>query len=94
MPPQRFLQWRYLPPEAPYQEKQYSTPAFVLPFPNCLMMLKLSDVPLGLMPGPKTVAEKKAWEINKLQSRWDLVTINPSFVLSSWYFSPKYFDLP
>lgn len=29
----------------------------------------------------KTMAEKKAWEINKAQDRWDLVTINPSFVL-------------
>lgn len=29
----------------------------------------------------KTLAEKKAWEINKAQSRWDLVTINPAFVL-------------
>ncbi|MDF1547758.1 MAG: NAD-dependent epimerase/dehydratase family protein [Bacteroidales bacterium] len=29
----------------------------------------------------KTVAEKKAWEINEQQNRWDLVVINPSFVL-------------
>jgi nucleoside-diphosphate-sugar epimerase len=29
----------------------------------------------------KTVAEKKAWEMNKAQSNWDLVTINPSFVM-------------
>jgi dihydroflavonol-4-reductase len=29
----------------------------------------------------KTVAEKAAWEINKAQSRWDLVVINPSFVI-------------
>ena len=29
----------------------------------------------------KTVAEKEAWEINKAQDRWELVTINPSFVL-------------
>lgn len=29
----------------------------------------------------KTMAEKKAWEIHKAQSRWDLVTINPSLVL-------------
>ena len=29
----------------------------------------------------KTIAEKKAWEIAKSQSRWDLVTINPSFVM-------------
>jgi dihydroflavonol-4-reductase len=29
----------------------------------------------------KTLAEQKAWEINKAQTRWDLVTINPSFVM-------------
>ncbi len=29
----------------------------------------------------KTLAEKKAWEINKAQDRWDLVTINPSLVM-------------
>lgn len=29
----------------------------------------------------KTLAEKKAWEINKAQKRWDLVVINPSLVL-------------
>lgn len=29
----------------------------------------------------KTLAEKKAWEMVKAQDRWDLVTINPSFVM-------------
>ncbi len=29
----------------------------------------------------KTLAEKKAWEIAGKQSQWDLITINPSFVL-------------
>lgn len=29
----------------------------------------------------KTLAEKKAWEIAEKQLNWDLVTINPSFVL-------------
>lgn len=29
----------------------------------------------------KTLAEKKAWEIAGKQSKWDLVTINPSFVM-------------
>lgn len=29
----------------------------------------------------KTVAEQEAWRINKAQSRWDLVVINPSLVL-------------
>ena len=29
----------------------------------------------------KVLAEKKAWEIQEQQDQWDLVTINPSFVL-------------
>ena len=29
----------------------------------------------------KTLAEKKAWEMTKAQNRWDLVTINPCFVM-------------
>ncbi len=29
----------------------------------------------------KTVAEKEAWKINESQNRWDLVVINPSFVI-------------
>lgn len=29
----------------------------------------------------KTLAEKEAWEINKKQDQWDLLTINPGFVL-------------
>lgn len=29
----------------------------------------------------KTLAEKKAWEIEGNQSRWQLVTVNPSFVM-------------
>jgi len=29
----------------------------------------------------KTVAEQAAWEINKAQSRWDLVVVNPSLVI-------------
>lgn len=29
----------------------------------------------------KTLAEQKAWEINRNQTRWDLVTINPSLIL-------------
>jgi len=29
----------------------------------------------------KTLAEKKAWEMAKSQNKWDLVTINPSFVM-------------
>lgn len=29
----------------------------------------------------KTVAEKDAWKINEKQTRWDLVTINPSLVI-------------
>jgi len=29
----------------------------------------------------KTLAEKKAWEISETQSHWDLVIVNPSFVM-------------
>jgi nucleoside-diphosphate-sugar epimerase len=29
----------------------------------------------------KTLAEKKAWEIASTQNNWDLITINPSFVM-------------
>ena len=29
----------------------------------------------------KTVAEKAAWEMNKVQNRWDLLVINPSLVI-------------
>ena len=29
----------------------------------------------------KTVAEQEAWRINKAQSHWDLIVINPSLVL-------------
>ncbi len=29
----------------------------------------------------KTLAEKEAWKINEKQSRWDLVTINPTLVI-------------
>ncbi len=29
----------------------------------------------------KTMAERKAWELAEKQSQWDLVTINPSFVM-------------
>jgi len=29
----------------------------------------------------KTAAEKEAWNINRKQTRWDLVVINPSFVI-------------
>ncbi len=32
-------------------------------------------------PASKTAAEKAAWEICKVQQRWDLVTINPGLVL-------------
>jgi len=37
----------------------------------------------------KTLAERKAWEMNKAQSKWSLVTINPSFVMGPML-NPKY----
>ncbi|MCB9195277.1 MAG: aldehyde reductase [Flavobacteriales bacterium] len=36
----------------------------------------------------KTLAEKKAWEMEKAQNRWSLVTINPSFVMGP-FLNPK-----
>lgn len=40
-----------------------------------------STVDHGPYSYSKVVAEKKAWEIQKAQSRWDLVVINPAFVM-------------
>lgn len=37
----------------------------------------------------KTLAEKEAWKIANEQDRWDLVTVNPSFVLGP-FLNPKY----
>ena len=37
----------------------------------------------------KTMAEKEAWKMAKQQNRWDLVTINPSFVLGP-FLNPKF----
>ena len=37
----------------------------------------------------KTLAEKEAWKIAGEQNRWDLVTVNPSFVLGP-FLNPKY----
>lgn len=37
----------------------------------------------------KTLAEKKAWEIAETQNQWDLVTINPSFVMGP-FLNPKH----
>lgn len=36
---------------------------------------------IDYQPYSKTLAEKKAWEIAETQKQWDLVVINPSFVL-------------
>lgn len=37
----------------------------------------------------KTLAEKEAWKINEAQTRWDLVVINPSFVIGPGIHLPK-----
>ncbi len=37
----------------------------------------------------KTMAEKKAWELVELQNQWDLVVMNPSFVMGP-SLNPKY----
>lgn len=56
-----------------------------LAYPNQTMTEEQWNTTSSLKNSPynfsKVLAEKKAWEINKKQSQWDLVTINPSFVL-------------
>jgi len=56
-----------------------------LAFPNGSATEENWNTSSSLMHQPysysKTVAEQMAWEICRAQSRWDLVTINPSFVM-------------
>jgi dihydroflavonol-4-reductase len=57
----------------------------ILSYPNQIMTEDQWNTTSTLKRLPysfsKVQAEKKAWAINKQQSRWDLVVINPSFVL-------------
>ena len=57
----------------------------ILSYPNKIMTEEQWNTTSSLKRQPysfsKVQAEKKAWEINKRQDRWDLVVINPSFVL-------------
>lgn len=57
----------------------------LLDFPNQTLTEKQWNTTSSLKNNPysysKVLAERKAWEINKEQSRWDLVVINPSFIL-------------
>ncbi len=57
----------------------------ILSYPNKVMTENQWNTTSSLTNQPysfsKVEAEKKAWEINKKQDRWDLVVINPSFVL-------------
>jgi len=48
---------------------------------NELMWNTTSTATDGEYSYSKTIAEKEAWRINEEQKRWDLVVINPSFVL-------------
>ncbi len=56
-----------------------------LNYPNQTMTEDIWNTTSSLKRSPynysKTLAEKKAWEINKQQHKWDLVVVNPSFVL-------------
>ena len=56
-----------------------------LSYPNQTMREDIWNTTSSVKQSPynysKTVAEKKAWEIVEAQNRWDLVVINPSFVL-------------
>lgn len=53
--------------------------------PNGVLTEKVWNTTASLEYQPysysKTLAEKRAWEIQKNQSKWDLVTINPSLVI-------------
>jgi nucleoside-diphosphate-sugar epimerase len=53
--------------------------------PNGILTEEIWNTTASLLYNPysysKTMAEKKAWDINKAQLNWDLVTINPSFVM-------------
>ena len=56
-----------------------------LDYPNQTMTEDIWNTTSSVNKSPynysKTVAEQKAWEISKKQDKWDLVVINPSFVL-------------
>ncbi len=57
----------------------------LLDYPNQTMTEEHWNTTSTLKNNPysfsKVMAEKKAWEMNKAQSRWDMVVINPSFIL-------------
>lgn len=57
----------------------------LLDYPNHTMTEEHWNTTSSLTNNPysysKVMAEKKAWEMNKAQSRWDMVVINPSFIL-------------
>lgn len=63
-----------------------------LNYPNQTMTEDIWNTTSSVKKSPynysKTVAEKKAWEMNQGQERWDLVVINPSFVIGPGI-SPK-----
>lgn len=57
----------------------------LLETPNQIFTEEIWNTSSSLKHNPysysKTVAEKAAWELNKVQNRWDLVVVNPSLVL-------------
>lgn len=57
----------------------------ILQYPNQTITEDQWNITSSLKRSPysfsKVLAEKKAWEICEAQDQWDLVTINPSFVL-------------
>jgi len=56
-----------------------------LDYPNQTMTEEIWNTTSSVNKSPynysKTVAEQKAWKMNEGQDRWDLVVINPSFVI-------------
>lgn len=63
----------------------YGDAADVVKMPNQRLKEDVWNTTSSLTHQPysysKTVAEKEAWKMSKEQERWDLVTINPSFVI-------------
>ncbi len=57
----------------------------IMSYPNQTMTEDLWNETSSLKKSPysfsKTLAEKKAWEMTKTQNKFDLVTVNPSFIL-------------
>ncbi len=63
----------------------YGSSKDLVDYPNMTLTEEQWNTSSSLKNNPysfsKVLAEKKAWEINKVQNRWDLVVINPSLII-------------